>query len=357
MRRLLALSLACLYSLAWCAPPDLMTCAQALAFAGESTAAGRCSVRVVPAPGLPEGTHTLEVRFRLEKYQANDWLDAYCRPAPGLDLTGSQVQRLWVRAEQPTDWLMVKICDPDSPGANHSTLENALTDQGKPLPAGQWVALDLQLPADPKRRDGIDYLGVYVHAANHAVPLNQDQVFYLGQFPFELPPRPAWPPVGAGGTVQLQPLAQPPFRTEGPWLLVKDENNQTDHPARIVDGAVVFDADANGWNEYLWSDPAKLPIKPLTTYRLQFDYEILRGADGDAGACFYSLVRAKGTIQEDVGWARWSPPTGSRGTRIITFTTHDAPGYYLNFGIRNQGQIRLANLSLSEVLTGKGGAQ
>ncbi len=357
MRRLLALSVACLSPLAWCAPPALITCQQALSFAGENTAAGHCMVRVVPAPGLAAGTHTLEVRFRLTQHQANDWLDAYWRPAPGLDLSGSQQQRLWIRAEQPGSWLHVKICDPDNPGGNRAALESELRDGDKPLPVGQWVPLDLELPADPKRRDNIDYLGVYIHAGNPSVPLDQDLVFYLGQFPFELPPRPAWPPVAAGESVKLQPVLQPPFAADGTWMLVKDENNQTDHPARLVDGAILFDADANGWNEFLWSDPGKLVVKPLTTYRLQFDYEILRGAEGEGGSYFYSLVRAKGTIRDDVGWARWSPPTGSTGTRIITFTTHDMPDYYLNFGIRNHGMIRLSNLSLNEVLAGKGGAQ
>jgi len=339
------------------APPDLMTCDRALAFAGEGMPAGRCSVRVVAAPDAPKGTHALEVRFRLEKHQAGQWLDASSQPAPPLDLSGSRTQRLWIRAAQETDWLTVKICDPDNPGTNRAAMENALSYQGKPLPAKRWVPVDLELPADPQRRDHVVYLGFYLATANKSVPLGQDLVFHIGKFPFKLPPRPAWPPKAVGGGTKARPILRPPFRDDETWLLVRDKNNQTDHPAQIVDGAVVFDADANGWNEFLWSRPEKLPIKPLTTYRLQFDYEILRGADGAPEATFYSLVRAAGTIKEDVGWARWSPPTGAKGTRILTFTTHDMPGYHLNFGIRHQGKIRLANLSLSEVLTGKGGVK
>jgi hypothetical protein len=236
-------------------------------------------------------------------------------------------------------------------------LEDKLLYQGKPLPADQWVPVDLELPAQKDLRDGINYLGFYIAAFDKSVPLGQDLVFHVGRFPFELPPRPAWPPTAATKTVGTKAVVESPFGVGGPWLLVKDENNQTDHPAQFIDGAVVFDADANGWNEFLWTDPEKLVIKPLTTYRLQFDYEVLRAAEGEGSSHFYSLVRAKGTIQEDVGWARWDPPTGTTGTRIITFTTHDMPGYYLNFGVRNQGKIRLANLTLSEVLTEKGGAR
>ena len=339
------------------APPDLMTCDRALSFAGEGTPAGRCAVRVVAAPDAPKGTHALEVHFRLEKYQPGQWLDAISHPAPPLDLSGARTQRLWIRASQATDWLTIKICDPDNPGTNRAAMEDRLAYQGKPLPAKRWVPVDLELPADPRRRDNINYLGFYVAAFNKSAPLNQDLVFHIGRFAFELPPRPAWPPKASAANVRTTPILQPPFKDDGTWLLVRDQNNQTDHPAQIVDGAVVLDADANGWNEFLWSKPDKLPIKPLTTYRLQFDYEILRGADGAPGATFYSLVRAAGTIKEDVGWARWSPPTGAKGTRILTFTTHDMPGYHLNFGIRHQGKIRLANLSLSEVPAGKGGAK
>jgi hypothetical protein len=312
---------------------------------------------VVPAPDQPAGTHTLEMRFRVTKHQGGQWIDASSSPAPPLDFSGSRTQRLWVRAEQETSWLMVKICDQDNPGANKAALEDPVLYQDKPLPAKRWVPIDLTLPADPKLRDGIFYLGFYVAAFNKDVPLDQDLVVYVGTFPFELPPRPPWPPKAATKTVGTKTVLSPPFRANGPWLLVKDENNQTDHPARIVDGAIVFDADADGWNEFLWTDPKRLVMRPLTTYRLQYDYEILRGADGGASSYFYSLVRATGTIREDVGWARWSPPTGAKGTRIITFTTHDMPGYYLNFGVRNHGMIRLSNLSLKEVLTGKGGAQ
>lgn len=357
MNRLSALSFLGLCALAWSAPPDLLTCERALAFGGENAPSGRCSVRVVAAPGQPPGVHTLEVRFRLDRHQKNDWIDAAYRPAPPLDLAASRTQRLWIRAEQPSDWLHIKLCDPDNPGANRAALEVALTHAGKPLPVGEWLALDLELPEEASRRDGIDSFGFYIPAANEAIPLEQDLVFHLGLFPFDLPPRPPWPPAGGSGAVRTRPVFTGLFQTNGPWILVKDENNQTGRAAKIEDGAIVFDADANGWNEYLWSDPAKLILKPLTTYRLEYDYEILRGAGGAPEACFYSLVRARGTIREDVGWARWSPPTGSRGTRILTFTTRDMPDYFLNFGIRHHGKIRISNLSVHEVLPLEGGAQ
>lgn len=338
-------------------PPHLLTCERALAFGGENAPSGRCSVRIVPAPGQPPGTHSLEVRFRLDRHQTNDWIDAFYRPAPPLDLSASRTHRLWVRAAQPSDWLHIKLCDPDNPGANRSALEGPLRHHGQPLPAGEWVALDLELPAETERRDGIDYFGFYLPSANEAIPPGQDLVFHLGLFPFDLPPRPPWPPAEGSETRRTRPVFTGPFQADGPWILVRDHNNQTGRAARIEDGAILFDSDADGWNEYLWSDPAKLALKPLTTYRLEYDYEILRGAEGSPDPCFYSLVRARGTIREDVGWARWAPPTGSRGTRILTFTTRDMPDYFLNFGIRHHGSIRLSNLSVHEVLPEEGGGR
>jgi len=330
----------------------LITCERALEFAGETTRSGSVTVGIAPAPDESEGRHSLKLKFRLHAHNQLDWVDAAFRPSPPIDLSAARALRVWVRAEQETPFLVLKLVDPDNPGANHSLYESALSHGGRPLPAGRWVPVDVPLPEKRDRRDGLTYVGVYVPASDKRIPLNRDLVVYLGRFAYTPPQRPPWPPARtstpADPSTRRTALAAPLTR-EGPWALVKGRDNQTDHCAEFRNGSVEFRADAAGWNEYLWSDPARLKLKPLTTYRLQFDYAVLAPPTGATGAMFYSLVRARGTIQEDVGWQRWRGPAGTRGRRIITFTTRDMPDYYLNFGIRHHGAIRLEGVRLWEI--------
>lgn len=333
------------------APPDLITCSRALEFAGETTRSGSVSVEVVPIPDSAEKEYTLRLRFRLQAHNTMDWVDAIFRPSPGLDFSGAEQVRLWLKAEQETSFLVLKMTDPDNPGSNQSLFESALQYGEGPLPAGKWVAVDVPLPADPKRRDDVCYIGFYISASDQRVPLNQDIIVSVGRFSYSPPPRAPWPPARTADreAALLKPVATTPLTQNGPWQLVGGDDNQTDHLASFLNGAVMFRADATGWNEFLWSDPQKLVIKPLATYRLQFDYDVIEGPGGGNGAMFYSLVRAKGTIREDVGWQRWEGSAGTRGRRTVTFTTHDAPGYYLNFGIRHHGAIRLKDICLWEL--------
>ena len=352
---LFVLSLLALKAVAAPAVPDLLTQELALELAGEATQSGSCTADIVPAPDVApdQGMYSVRLAFRLDQYRAQDWLDCFVHPVPPLDLSSSRTVRLWIRAGQSSDCLMVKIVDPQNPGTNHSALETALLHNGFALPAGTWVPLILTLPEDPARRDGVSYLGFYVSASNKAVPLNTDIVFHLGRFKYELPERPPWPPEPERGrNGPLEPVFEGALAADGPWVRVGGKDNQTDHLARFVDGGVEFRADAPGWNEFLWSDPIRLVLRPLTTYRLQFDYRVLAPPSGGDDAMFYSLVRARGTIREDVGWHRWQGAAGAAGRRLITFTTHDMPDYYLNFGVRHHGAIRLEDLRIWEVAEG-----
>ncbi len=331
-------------------PSALIDSANAFRFGGETTTNGACNVAVTPAAELGGDTdYTLRLTFRLKKHAGGDWLDCFYRPAPPLDCSASSTVRLWFRAEQPGLWPMVKIVDPDNPGANHSALETDLGSVATDRAAGVWHPLTLTLPASPQRRDDIEYVGFYIAAANEQMPLNEDVVFHVGKFEYVPPPRPVWPPPRVAQQSAATLVWDGALSREGPWVPVGGENNQTDHLASFEAGGVEFAADANGWNEFLWSDAEKLEIAPSTTYRLQFDYTVQRPASGGSGAVFYSLVRARGTIKEDVGWQRWHGTAGTRGRRIVTFTTRDAAGYYLNFGVRHHGAIRIENLRLWRV--------
>jgi len=334
------LLLACL-----AAPAELLNAERAIAFTGEMLTNASCRAMVSPAPGVP-GKFSLKLVFRLEQYEDQNWADSTLRPSPPFALDAQLP--LKIRAEQSSSYLTIKLTDPDNPGANRACYEQPLTVRGEPLPAGQWVDLALPLPADAQRRDGIDSVGFYIATFNKAVPLGQELVFYVGQFDYLPPTRPPWPPEPSAESA-LTPIALPPIgQAGGPWVAVKGPDNQTDHAAELGAGEAEFMADAEGWNEFLHTDPAKLVLHPNTTYTVQFDYRVLTSAHGGPSneATFYFLVRAPGTIQKDVGWQRWNAPPGTSGRRLITFTTLDMPDYFLIWGVRHKGTLAIGNVKL-----------
>jgi len=323
---------------------------------------GSCQVSIVPAPDCAAGMYSLRLVFRLTEHRPNTWIDCMYEPTPALNLAAAAEWRLRIRAEQPAAYLMLKLVDLDNPGSNHSAVEAALSADGQPLPAGTWLDLPVKLPEEPARRDGITYAGFYVAASQEAIPLNQDLVFYVGQFAWQEPVRPAWPPpplAAATGPSGVKSVFSGPLAAEGPWVCVSGKDNQTQHVAEFTDGWATFDADVEGWNEFLWSDPDRVRLEPNRTYRLSFSYEVLAPAEGGNGkdATFYSLVRSKANpVQSDVGWQRWNDPAGTSGQRTLTFTTLDPSQYYVIFGVRHCGRIRIGNVNLVEVAA-EGGAR
>lgn len=336
------LLLACL-----AAPAELLNAERAMGFTGEALPTATCRAVVVPTPGVP-GKFSLKLVFRIDAYQDGNWLDAMLRPSPPIALDARLP--LKIRAEQPAGYLTIKLTDPDNPGANRAAYEQPLTQAGAPLPSGQWVDLDLPLPADPKLRDGIDSIGFYIAMFNKAAPLHQDLVFHVGQFDYVPPTRPPWPPEptadNAMTAISLPPIGQP----GGPWVAVSPDgpDNQSKFPATLKAGEARFVANQEGWNEFLHTDPAKLVLKPNTTYTLQFDYTVDEAAHGGPAneAVFYFLVRATGTIQKDVGWQRWNDTPGTSGRRMVTFTTLDMPDYYLIWGVRHLGALTIGDIKL-----------
>lgn len=331
-------------------PPDLLGEGVALEMTGESTPAGQVRASLCTAPDAPPDTYCLKVTFRLNEYREHDWIDVSCRPV--LDLSKADQWRLWVRAEQPADFLTIKLVDADNPPPNHSVIETSLLRDGKPLPAGEWVPLDMAFHGPGRLRDKVTYFGFYISAADRRIPLDRDLVFYVGRFRLNPVRRPPWPPSPSKRlAAQWRSAWTGPIEPDRGWGLVSGKDNQTDHTGRIVRGGVEFSADADGWNEFLWSNSDKIRLRPKTTYRLRFDYSVLAPLSGPDGATFYCLCRARGTIREDVGWQRWKGATGAVGTRTCTFTTHDLPGYYLIFGVRHHGGIRIDNIRIEENLT------
>ncbi len=334
-----ALLLGCLLPTA-----NLIDSASALVFGGDDSPNGLCTVAVVPAPDTA-GLYTLKLTFRVTS-RATDWIDAVWRPSPPLSLPAKVP--LVIRAEQPADYFMVKITDPDNPGANHSAFEQPLRYRGQPLPAKQWLECELDLPADPARRDTIDSVGFYVACPTESVPLNTDLVFYVGRFEFQLPARAPWPPrAEANAAATTVPLGR--LAADGVWEVNVGASNPTGKPATLSGDACSFSAAQDGWNEFLHSRPAKLVLAPATTYRLTYDYEVTGELSGGDAPYFYQLVRVGGGPALDVGWQKWSDLPGATGRRVVTFTTQPQPDSYLIWGIRNAGGITIRNLQLEQL--------
>jgi hypothetical protein len=314
-------------------------------FSGESLSCGNVQAEVALAPGHKD-LYSLKVTFYLTAYAA-DWLDVRYVPDGTLDWRQESAVLLPYYAEQEGASPWLKITSANAPGANKALHEAQLLLDGTPPAARQWHRLSIPLDRPAEQKEQVTSLGIYLPTREGLLPLNQPVVFYLGLFPLQPIQRPPWPPQ-ISSKPGLTELWQGPFTEQG-WIRVKDHNNQNDHAAEFVKGAAEFNSTADGWNEFLHSDATTLQLKPNTTYRLQFSYDITRNLAG-SNACFYSLVRAKDTIKADVGWQRWYDARGSSSSRVLSFTTRANEGYYLIFGIRDRGGIRIRDLALYEML-------
>lgn len=334
----------CLLSVMAARGVDFVTSQTAWEYSGEAIGCGNVLAEVAPAPGK-EGMYSLKLTFYLTAH-APDWLDVRYVPGVPLDWRQETELSLPYYAEQPGASPWLKITSTNAPGANSSLHEAQVLLDGAPPAPGQWHLLSIALDKPASQKEQVTALSAYLPTRKDFLPIGQPAVFYLGLFPYQPPARPAWPPQRAA-TLSMTPLWQGPLSDDG-WVRVKDHNNQNDHAAEFVAGAAEFVSTVDGWNEFLHSDTAKIVLKPNTTYRLQFSYDITQSLAG-ANARFYSLVRAANTIKADVGWQNWYDAKGSSNSRVVSFTTRENDGYHLVFGIRDRGGIRIRDVALYEM--------
>jgi hypothetical protein len=317
-------------------------------FTGDNPTGGSVRCEMVDAPGKP-GLKTLKLTFH-KKMHKQDWLDVQYKPLPTLDWGAEEFVELPYYAEKPNIPLYIKIMGDNATNPNKAVIEHPLPARGEQPPsAGQWHMLKLPLPQDATIKKGVNTISVYCPMMEqNLLPLNEDVVFYIGLAKYKAKPRVPWPPVKEKIANKNIVVWDNPVTDDSPWIKVKDGNNQNDHAAEFKDGAICFVSTANGWNEFAWSDHLRLTLKPATTYRLDFDYDVTVDLTGP-NCTFYSLVRCGEPISKDVGWQQWLGGAGQSGHRSIIFTTRENPDYRVIFGVRDMGGIRIRNIRIVEV--------
>lgn len=312
-------------------------------FTGETLPQATVTCDVMPAPQSDQGIMSLYLVFS-KKAESRDWLDVTRHLDNVLDWTNEKTVSLDYYAEQPGTRLWIKLMTDDG----QTLLEQPLLVRGQPPAARQWHRLTLPLPQKPQLLRRVSRLSVYMPTHDDILPVNSPRVIYLGRMQVRLPQRPSWPP-------RRQKLATNAWRTVwaealepgAPWKMVGPPDNQSSSLATFRNKAIEFVADREGWNEFAWSEPQRLVLKPKTTYRLEYAYRVTAPLAGK-NSTFYSLVRCGASISADVGWQRWQGTVGTSGQRSVIFTTGDHPDYRIIFGIRSRGGIRISNIAIRE---------
>ena len=312
-------------------------------FCGETLGNGSVSCEVAPAPDSDRGPSSLRLVFRKD-VAANDWLDVVRTTGTPLDWRGERTLELDVYLEQPDTFLWVKVMS----STGGVVLEQRLHQDGKALAPRRWHHVSLPLPKDETLKANVSHLSFYMPMDGSALPVGKPLTVHIGRVKAAAFRRVPWPPQRSQLRQSLRTVWSGRLDADAPWLMVGPPNNQSSQMAAIRGDAIEFVADRDGWNEFAWSDHRRLRLAPNTTYRLDFDYEVIRGLAGRE-KMFYSLIRCREAILKDVGWQRWFGGKGSSGHRAALFTTLDGDDYRIIFGIRDRGGIRISNIRVSEV--------
>ena len=135
-------------------------------------------------------------------------------------------------------------------------------------------------------------------------------------------------------------------------FLIPSCGSLTDDPAEIIEGAYSLKGCYNGtesYSPYLYTDYKYLPLEPLETYRVTFDYRILETPDKGFDTFFYSPIAG----QQDI-WLPGFVITGKKGdSGSVTFTKtlKDFTDYQVRWNIIGTGAISIDNIQIRKVET------
>lgn len=100
------------------------------------------------------------------------------------------------------------------------------------------------------------------------------------------------------------------------------------------------------WNEFLRSDPALLPLKQETGYRISFDYKILKPSKN--GYFYFGSRSDSRPGLGDRQLASFNGSAGQKGRVSVLITTYSSD-YYLYYGIKYDGSVAIDNIRLEEI--------
>jgi len=309
----LALSVGPLFS-----PEDLY------GWSGERTRAGWCEVEPVSLPG---GGWSLKLTYIVKDGTVVDWLDVTKRPVPPKDLSKFEAVEFEIMALKPGP-LHIRIDDPDiPPRADGGRVAYEAPIKG--LEGGEWVRVRVPLPKDPRHKDSITTILLYIPTKG-TKPGRYE--FLVGRFKSFTPPEPRKPKAVKLTLVKGADFSEPPD-----WLLLREG-------AKVEKGLLLADTRGRGgvWHEFLHSDRRKLPLEAGKSYIVRFRYRVVAPATG----YFYFLARHEGNLELDQGWTVWRGEAGSEGIISVKIGPLPRSGYHLILGIRGEGAICVDDLSV-----------
>ncbi|TVX92187.1 hypothetical protein [Paenibacillus agilis] len=124
----------------------------------------------------------------------------------------------------------------------------------------------------------------------------------------------------------------------------------TNTPDKLVTGAysVYGASDATWeWNTFLASDLRKLQLEPNTSYTVSFKYKVIK-SPSEKGSHYFFSRSSTGNTAQDKGWMTWNDKAGSKGSKIVTFTTGPYGDYQLNWGTKYGGAISIDDIQVTK---------
>ncbi len=135
-------------------------------------------------------------------------------------------------------------------------------------------------------------------------------------------------------------------------FLTTECSSLTADPSEVITGGYSLKGRYYGtesYTPYLYTDYRYLPLEPLETYQVTFDYRILEAPDKGFETIFYSPTAG----QQDI----WLPGTvitgegGDSGTASLTNTLKDFTDYQLRWNIIGTGAISIDNIQIRKAKT------
>ena len=127
----------------------------------------------------------------------------------------------------------------------------------------------------------------------------------------------------------------------------------TTDPSEVIGGEFSIKGSYSGTESYrpiLYTDYMNLPFKPLETYKVTFDYQILETPDKGFETIFYSPTAG----QKDIWLAGYDimGEKGDSGTVSFTNTLEDFVDYQVRWNIIGTGAISIDNIQIMNIDTG-----